>query len=349
MTFSILLLGGILELKKEHSRKKFLFISALLMILVNGMRNIYLGVDDTYNYYEGFTYAQNSSISDILMYTTKDPFYYVFAKYAGYLTFHNFTCYLLFVASVFIGSYMWMIKKYSPNLLLSVVLFLSFGVFSVSMFLVRQILAISVLMYSIKFLQSRNVKGFYLCVLIAALFHTSALVFAIVYPLLYVKINLKTILAYIASIILVMQSLLIILDRFGIFMIDLRFAGYENSERTLSLSGFFQMALLLLVCLYRKKQIQAKFNNINTDILFHLSFIALVFQSGTIVIAEMFRIALYFKMFLFILVPMAFSTFDNVKKRRYTICLYILLIAYYIKSVYNTDYAFFWEHYVPQF
>lgn len=84
------------------------------------------------------------------------------------------------------------IKKYSKNYLLAILLFIALGTYYMQFFIIRQALAISFLLFSIKFLNEDKPIRFFALVTIAGLFHTSAFVFAILYLLKYLKVSRQT-------------------------------------------------------------------------------------------------------------------------------------------------------------
>lgn len=85
------------------------------------------------------------------------------------------------------------IIKYSQKPWLSVIIFLCLGYFDLAMSGVRQILAVSVLLFAYDMVVKRKPIKFTLLCLLAASFHTSAILFLIVYPLSKLTVNKKLI------------------------------------------------------------------------------------------------------------------------------------------------------------
>ena len=118
---TIFLLGVLLGEKKK---KLFLILSSIILILISGLRNIYWGPDDTYNYSRYYEMVSTMSYNEIFLYFGKDPLYHVFAKSVSYLLTDSYTVYFLFLAFLFVGGISFFIYKYSRNALLSIIIFI---------------------------------------------------------------------------------------------------------------------------------------------------------------------------------------------------------------------------------
>ena len=80
----------------------------------------------------------------------------------------------------------------SDSIPLSIILLVFMGYYFCFMNGVRQMLATSILLFSIKYIKQRNIKKFFICILGASLIHLSALIFIPVYFLYTIKWNNKT-------------------------------------------------------------------------------------------------------------------------------------------------------------
>lgn len=110
---------------------------------------------------------------------------------------------LLFITSFFIvGVVSLFIYKYSDNIWLSFHLFITLMFFYSSMSAIRYYIAISIILISIKYVYKEKLFKFIICVLIASLFHYTALVFIVVYYINRMKFTRRNILTiFLASII----------------------------------------------------------------------------------------------------------------------------------------------------
>ena len=106
---------------------------------------------------------------------------------------------LLFVSGlIIIYSYFNLIKKHSQIVWFSIFLFVTI-VFYNSLFVLRQNLSAAILLYSIPYIIDRKIIKFSFVLLIAFLFHKTALIFFILYFIYPIELNRKNILLIIIS------------------------------------------------------------------------------------------------------------------------------------------------------
>lgn len=331
----------------SKDKKRYLIITSIILIFISGLRNVYWGSPDNYGYFQYYSQVCRMSYSDIIPAFPKDPGYHMFAKTLSLIIGDHYQIYLLIISSIFIGSIARLIYVYSQDKLLSIILFLSLGIFQFSMMGIRQSLAMAMIVLSFEWLLKHNFKIFIVWIVFATLFHQTSIVFLFAYPLTSLKINKYTIFLYIGILAVVMILGRITLDYLNpIFAMDERFEGYMDRDVVLTYSGLIQLCLFLgLSLLFYKKAIS---KNRNNQIMMHLLLIAIIFQSMSSLIAEFFRVALYFKLFLIIMIP---NILVYSKKRKGISFVLMLLLLYYF-MVMNSDihdYAFYWERYIPKY
>lgn len=195
--FFIYLILGIGNIKrgfvKEKSEKKKVWYCFMLMspmCLLTAFRSINVG-NDTVTYslmysflsdYHDYTYALKMS--------RLEPGY-LFCSYnlnkIG-VTYEWFQV----IETIFIF-YSWskFFAKYSPRVIVSIFLF-SVTIWFGTMNVVRMHLAIAILLYSIPYIASKQFLKFFIVLVMAMMFHYSAILFAILYPLSVIKYNKKT-------------------------------------------------------------------------------------------------------------------------------------------------------------
>ena len=83
------------------------------------------------------------------------------------------------------------IRKYSPYIFISLFYYYSFDFHNSEMGQIRNSLAISILLLSIKYIKQKKFKKFILVVLVATSFHYSAIIFLIAYMVNYINFNKK--------------------------------------------------------------------------------------------------------------------------------------------------------------
>lgn len=180
---SILEKGG---MPIEKSKKYMIWLSAILLILQSGLRNVAVG-PDTYAYYLKFEESLSDTWMDVFsnFFTVyvekegKDAGYYLIQKL--FTTFvPNFQSFLVFIASVFFIAFFTFVDKYTSTKLevfLAVFVYLSLFYEFYSVTGCRQVLATAFCLFSIKYIRERKPIPFFLLMLIAFSIHRSSLVF----------------------------------------------------------------------------------------------------------------------------------------------------------------------------
>ena len=200
MIFLITLLRKIEKIDTKTNRN-YLFFIWLLLTCFLGFRDNNIGLDMK-NYEDFFHLASNSSFSYLFTNAHFELGFKLYTKFVSLFT----TNYSIFI---FITSFLSMIgiydfiKENSKNYFASIYLFITFNYFIYYFCTLRQVLAISILLLSMRFIKSKDFKKFIFLVLLASLFHKTAIIFGIVYFIPYIKLTKKKInYFYIGSLIL---------------------------------------------------------------------------------------------------------------------------------------------------
>jgi len=104
------------------------------------------------------------------------------------------------------------LKNYSDNYFIAVITYMAFF-YLASLDTIRQALAIAIIIYAYKYLINNNLMYYIFCVIIAYLFHKSAII-CIIYPLIYRYFNFKIFIISIITIFIIYQSVSIILTKY---------------------------------------------------------------------------------------------------------------------------------------
>lgn len=346
-TLLIVIWGMSINLSKKKARKSYIWGVSIILILISGLRNMYVGPDDTYNYFNTFNNIKQMSYTDCLD-VNKDPIFSLFTKVLQIFIGGNFQLYLIICASILLIPLGRFFYRESHNPMISYLMFISLGFFSFSMVCIRQSMAIGVLLLSYDALRQHKLIKFILFVLLASCFHLSALIFLLIYPMSYLKYNMRMLLIYLVAVVLSIVMGQEIVGSFDLSLIDARFGGYQLGEsRVLSAAGLVQLILFGLVYAIYYRKVQAK-NPEEANLQCHFLSLAMVFQGLVFVIAEFFRVSWYFKAYVLILIPMILA-YSGKQRKALTLAFGLLFLAYFFINVGNNDYAFFWQYYKPNF
>lgn len=183
----ILILAHILT-SSNKKQSNFLFCCIVgIIIILQGLRSFSVGVDlQSYELY--FLYNSQLNVIEIIkIYKTECLFYIV--NRLIFLLGGNFRL-VLFVTSIIIFVPLALvIKKYSKMPYISLLLFVLLGFFAFSLSGLRQTTAIGFTLIAFIFIKEKKIIPFISFVSIATLFHNSAIVFFISYPIYYFKLT----------------------------------------------------------------------------------------------------------------------------------------------------------------
>lgn len=258
---------------------------------------------------------------------------------------HFFLAVTAAVTIILIGS---TIYRYSSNIFLSFLIFVSFGLYIMCFSGLRQSLAFSITFFSLRFLVDKKHIKFFITVFIASTFHTSALIFALVWFLrnkqLPIQLSLTITVVYAVAILPFVSSLLPI---FTSLLFDDKYGSYEH--HLFKMGTAYTMMIVYAIVLFgsyifTKDDKRPIINMYRWIILFAVLFQSLgLFDAGALT-----RIGYYFSLFFALFIPEAIS-YIKPFSRQYTYVIASVLFAIFFlitisSGTYNiVPYHFFWE------
>ncbi len=297
-------------------RKKFIILSFLSVFLVMAFR---YGIG--YDYLNIYTPMFNNIINSRINFSN-DIGNFLLCKTIGIFTSDPF--YYFFITSFIICFFMFKaILNNSSRPSLSILLFVISGLYFDSFNLVRQYMAISILLYSLKFLIRNEFKKYALYIIIASTFHNSAIIMLPLY--FFLKMRLTPLKKFVFISILFVSFPF--LDRIIFYLISLTKYSYyfDTSYNTINpaYSEIITSSILFVIAsLFCKKAKSDKEFNIfyNYSILFFV--ISLL--SFKIILA--YRILAYFKVIAIFIVP---KFIDYIKLGKDKFMVLLLFIFYF--------------------
>ena len=244
-----------------------------------------------------------------------------------------------------------LIKRDSPNFMLSVWLFITLGIYQTEMNVTRNAIAILMVYNAFPYLRRRELPKFLLVCAIASLFHIAALILLPVYFLVWgVKLTPKRA-GMLVLCFCVVGVIFPIISPILSGLVPARFAKYlqGNNEKVGSLivgllnGGFFLLTLWLLP----KRSRARVFARERLGVM--LLTINLCFFGLNIGLGDASRMAALFGPYLIILIPRMLTLIENRARRRDAATLIVLLsgIQYVLRLCVNNiggtlPYAFCW-------
>ncbi|WP_213525965.1 EpsG family protein [Paenibacillus sp. J31TS4] len=172
----------------KTSKVIFLFVSFLILFGISGFRAHNIG-NDTNSYINFYEIVGYSSL-DYLWDFYYEKGFVLLNKYLHIIS-DNSQVLLITTSFIIISSMMVFIYKNSNIVWLSVYLFIVMMFFYSSMNIMRQYLAMSLLVHSFNFAHRKKPVQFSATILLATLFHKSSIIFGLVYFLNKIKFSYK--------------------------------------------------------------------------------------------------------------------------------------------------------------
>lgn len=299
----ILVYWSMINHDDQKAITKYNVVITAMFVLLMGLRNecIY---SDTYGYFLNFGLLENMEVEAIIARWPKDSFYYIFNHYIHPLIFHDFSVWLCLIAVLYMIPLSLIVKRYSVNPMWSWVCFIFLGLMMFVMAGLRQTIAMGFILIAFLKLLDGQKKYFFIFVAISYLFHGSSLICLLMYPLSKMRFNSKMIMWYlVAFVVMLVMGKTVLTNIIGyIGESDARYIGYGESMKGSNYTYMIQQALLAMPSLYFLRD---RYEERHIAIFLHLSMVAFIFVSLSPVIAEMFRLSMYFSWANMVVFPLA--------------------------------------------
>lgn len=298
----------------QHSKKNmayniFMILSMLFPIVTAGIR-YNVGVD--FNSYIDIYYSiVNSSILENIK---TGEIGYVFLNMASEHIFNSPQGVFLFSSIITICFLYAAIRNHESKISFSLALFLYFTKFyPFSLNVMRQSIAISIIFYSYKYIVSRNFKKFLTFVIIAALFHTSAIIVIPFYFINGEKIK-RSLLIKVISVfccIIVVFNVDILLEKIGKLNVISKYSVYSEliNNNHISISSLLsQIIIIFLIIIFWGRLIK---KDDRIELYFWLYIFGFILTLAETKIQYAGRIGMYFNILSVILIPYLLSIMKN--------------------------------------
>ena len=259
----------------------------------------------------------------------KEILVFIIIKIAAYL--NNYQLMLAIITFLTIIIFYKAILDYKEKISLGFMFFLYlFLNFTTSFNIIRQALAMVIVLYSYKFMFKRNFIKFLLTIIIASMFHITALIFLPFYFICSDKLNKnkKTKFIKICAIIVVIFIVLNYADLISTMSTNIegleRYESYSQEKVSENREAILDLAILVILFFFRKRLIE--YDNKNDTLIF-LYLIGFLFTLTGYRSAFVKRIAMYFE----ISSVMLIATFPQLfKNNAQKMLVYFLIILYAI-------------------
>lgn len=247
-----------LEIPAEQATKqnrKIILAFFILYFIMIAVRRDDIGVDLA-NYKYMFNRVEGLDYKELTRFKTEYG-YSALNKFIGDIS-NNFQFYLGVVAFITVLPLGILYYRESENALVSIGIFANLSVFNMLFSGLRQSIAIGIGIFAFYCVKNKSPIKFLLCVFFAFLFHRSALILLILYPVYNVKISKNKIF----SIALIMAVLFIFRERIFSFLLKYIGEDYDEKYGSVSNTGAYSILILFIIfCVYSFVMIDCEYES----------------------------------------------------------------------------------------
>ncbi len=254
-----------------------------------------------------------------------------------------------FIVSRFTNGYVWcqivtalvmcgsvfVFLRESKDFALSVLLFLSIGIFLEGFNVVREVMAACIWSISIKHIVNRDFFKYIFWVIIASLFHSTSVIMIPFYFILHKKPNIKVIITYLVCVLI----FLAFIDDIAVFANNIFHFSSSNDgilymlySRHHSFGAVFLSVLLSFFCIFLYYYRPSYFSGEEQKkeyVLVNGVIVWLLLRLMMMKYGYMERLAEFFSMFILLLLPMQLKKLNGLSRKIVKFCLGLILIIYY--------------------
>lgn len=303
------------ELGKQNKWLKIFYKNCAIFILtiVFGLRAYSVGTD-TKRYFEIFNRLGSKFTNKTYVYEKG----FCFVSILTNKIFGNFTIFLLVFGFILHWNLITSFCELSKSPSISILCYFGFRMFAQSCNILRQYVALSFCLMALCYLLKKNsIIQFITYVFIGFLFHKTALVFLIVFPLKYIKFNIKNTLIVLVLFILTIPVMPLVVKVADSVFKGVKYSVYlkrqVNPFTFDNISTLLVMLIAIFLLIVFKERVKKLTKNIkeydffsNMFLLFVGVFIISVFTSELVN-----RISLFFMSSIFFVIPIVTKTLKN--------------------------------------
>lgn len=309
----------------KYKQRRLVYICAFIIpVIVAALRYnngrdylMYLGMMEAYE-------VHGSTVNSFESVKTVEVGFFLLLKLCGILWGNKYFLSFGLIALIICGFTYAGIWKQSSNVILSVYLFFAIGIYFDSFNGLRQFLALSIIFYATKYVYSGQFKNYCIMVMVAILFHYSAVIMIPVYFIRKANVGLKK--ACTVAIICLIGSKLI----FELVTYMLQFTRYRYFLTSIEYKAIPTAASILyttIVSIITYGYIQIGKQKISTKLQIMLNYQILVWCSTlislTVPLAS--RLQEYFLIFEIVYIPCFLSEIESQKIRLYMGMTFVLI------------------------
>lgn len=278
-------------------------------------------------YQSEFNYLSRIDLANMARYIfdQKQEFGYLFFSMISSHIYNDFSFLLLLIGLLITSCTFSSIKKYSPFIWISIIIYV-LGFYRSSWFQIRQYIAIAICMATYPLIIKKKLVYYIITLILAFSIHKSCIVFFPIYFIYNIKSN-KTLVLSLILLSLFIGSLLAYIPSI-IDLLNMAYVRYLDNENKMSNLTPFYISLayyVTFVIILKKKVFEFGINRL----VFVLSNISLILTGLCIGVPLLFRLVVYFSISTILLIPLTMRYIKNVLVR-YLYAAFAIVINIYM-------------------
>lgn len=286
--FLVVLLIGLSKFKYKN------VLIIIILFIVHAIRfDIGFDFPSYYNIVDGY-------ISNKIVFLRLGPITGGIAYISHY---YDFTQLFFIITSfIFFLFFYLTVRDFSDDYLLSILVFLAFPFLYISSFcFIKQFLSLSIIFFASRYIIEKKPIKYFICVVIASLFHISSILCFILYFFRYIKLNIIVFYG-----LLVTSFILFPLISDGIFLIFPQYSYYIDLDNIVKGGAGIQVLLNVLIVIIHFILKRKKYE-VNSEIYFNIVLFGVLLFNALMPIGPTgTRVATTYLIFLVLLLPKAF-------------------------------------------
>lgn len=328
-----------------HDEARYIKVSRYLtiavcvvLVLLSALRAPSVG-PDTPGYILDYEYLHNYSYEGLLERHEGYGGYYIISKFFDELSL-PVTVWFGFVAMVYVSSMYFFIKRYSDNLLFSMLIFITCGLFMFSLAGMKQTLAMGLMMYSfLTFVDRRYVYSIALAI-IAFTCHASVLIMLFGYVLYFFRNSKYFYYIIIGGALTALIASEWLLESMVSALGNEHYEMYLNFKNTYTASTLIFYATIVAIAMFGYKAYSQQSSS-TSKVMLGFSIIACALQSLSSILPDAFRLAYLYTPAFMILIPNSISAIEKKLNRDIVnLAMITCLVVFFLYTTRNTPYQF---------
>lgn len=325
---------------REKKNYLYCILQCTVLFLIAALRSYKVG-NDTGRYITHFQDCSRMSWSRLFSTYDEEPGFYVLAKLISLFT-DNAQWLFVVIALLFSVALFQFVFTLSKDSQVSFFLLIPFQFFGFTLSGLRQTMALSIVLISYKYVKERKIWKFLLCILLATVFHKSALFAVPLYFLYGIKMTAAKRAVYLVLMAVVYAFRLPII-RYGLQWFYTDYTAYDNEVGSLT-------TLVLYICIWILYVVLCGSSYADRHSGFEaVLMMGIMLQTFVAYEPNIFRLAMYYQISVLLLVPEILQSPKLDKRLRPIIyaAFWALMFLMYFRFTYYAagmnPYKFFWQ------